>query len=129
MAESFNTFKTYIGGDLRWKFVGSDTPEEAATPPYLYLSAVPSGTVKCCVIGTKRILKNEDITNEYIIDWLTKYIWALVKRTEGTLYRKGNLIGATNDGQQLYDEGENERKELEARLALEARWIVFAKRV
>lgn len=128
MAESFNTFKTYIGGDLRWKFIGSDDPENLETPPYLFLSAVPSGTTKCCVIGTKRILRNEDIKNEYIIDWLTKYIWALVKRTEGTLYRKAGLIDAANDGQALYDEGENERKELESRLALESRWVVFVKR-
>jgi len=51
-----------------------------------------------------------------------------VKKAEGNTLRKSDIIGVKNDGQQLYDEGENERKELEERLATEGRWVVFARR-
>ena len=78
-----------------------------------------------CVVGSRRIFPDEDITQEHILDWLLSYSKALLKQAEGNLLRKSDVIGVKNDGQQLYDEGEREKKELEERLALEGRWTAF----
>ena len=70
----------------------------------------------------------EEIKSEYILEWLLGYIKTLVKLTEGNALRKMSAIGVSNDGQTLFGEGKEEKKELEERLGVEGRWVAFSKR-
>ena len=71
---------------------------------------------------------NEDITSEYILSWLLYYVKALVKQCEGNILRKVDAIDIRNDGNQLYNEGKEEKIELEKKLNIEGRWLSFIKR-
>jgi hypothetical protein len=125
MSEAFRNYRIYVGTDFRWTFDKSDDPEVGG---YLYCINVPAGTSGLHVIGTKRILRSEDIEIEYALDWLLYYAKALVKQVEGNILRKAGLIDAKNDGQELVNEGMKEMKELQERLARDSRWVVLAKR-
>jgi hypothetical protein len=70
----------------------------------------------------------EDIKSEFILDWVLNYTKALVKLTEGNALRKSGAINIQNDGQALFDEGADEKKSLEDKLAIEGRWIAFCRR-
>jgi len=94
----------------------------------LYFVNLPSGTSSLYVLGTRRILPTEDITDEHINQWLLHYTKAQVKMCEGNALRKSSMIKLTNDGQQLYAEGKQEKIDLEKELQLNSRWVVFAKR-
>jgi hypothetical protein len=47
---------------------------------------------------------------------------------EGNALRKTDAINIKNDGQQLYDEGKEDKLRLEERLANEGKWMCFARR-
>lgn len=126
MGEAFRTYKKYLGADFSWIFVKSDDPQVGG---WLYIQNLPHGASKVCVIGTKRILPNEDIKHEWVLDWILRYSKALVKMVEGNTLRKADLIDAKNDGQQLYDEGKEEVKDLQQQLVEEGRWVALAKRI
>ena len=125
MSEAFRNYRQYIGTDFRWTFEKSDDPN---TGGYLYAVNVPAGTDALYVVGTKRILVDEDIENEYILDWILRYFKALVKQVEGNTLRKAGIIAVANDGQALVDEGKEEMGELQEKLAVEGRWLVLASR-
>jgi hypothetical protein len=42
--------------------------------------------------------------------------------------RKADVIDIRNDGQRLFDEGKEEKTELEKKLNIEGRWLSFVKR-
>jgi len=125
MSEAFRNYRIYVGTDFRWVYEKSDDPTVGG---YLYCINVPTGVTGLYVLGTKRITKNENIKNEYILNWLLYYWKALVKQTEGNTLRKSGIIDIKNDGQQLVDEGKEEMKELQESLARDSRWVVLAKR-
>lgn len=129
MTEAFKNYKYYIGSDFRWHFEKSG---DAAVGGYLYPSNVPENTTKLCVIGTKRIVADENddysITDEYILNWLLRYIKANVKQVEGNALRKSDAINIKNDGQDLYNEGKEEVKDLQQELRESGRWTAFVRR-
>ena len=70
----------------------------------------------------------ENIKSEHMLQWILYYIKALVKMVEGNALRKTMAIDIKNDGQQLLDEGKQEKKELEDKLQAEGRWLTFARK-
>ena len=125
LGEAFKNYRSYIGTDFRWKFVASEDPTVGG---YLYLQNLPSGATHICVEGAKRITRIEDATSEHILNWLLYYIKSLVKQVEGNTLRKSSIIGVSNDGQELMNEGKDEMKELQDQVQKEGRWFSFARR-
>lgn len=125
MSEAFRSYRIYVGTNFRFAYQKSDDPLVGG---YLYCVNVPNGTHSIMVIGTKRITKNEDITNTYILDWILYYAKALVKQQEGNLLRKSMIIDTPLDGQTLVDEGREEQKLLKEALQKDGRWVIFMKR-
>jgi len=125
MSEAFRNYRMYVGTDFRWVFEPSTDPSVGG---HLYCVNVPSGVTGLYVVGTKRITKEENIKDEYILDWLLRYYKALVKQVEGNTLRKSGIINIANDGQELYSEGREEMKELQEQLAKDSRWVIMAKR-
>lgn len=78
--------------------------------------------------GTATFICNEEVKSEFLLEWLLQYIKALVKMVEGNALRKTDAINIRNDGQQLYDEGKEEKSKLEERLANEGRWVCFCRK-
>lgn len=126
MSEAFRNYRIYVGADFRWFHQRSDS---FASGGYLYCINVPGGTTSVMVIGTKRILENEDVTEIHILDWIYRYSKALVKQVEGNTLRKASTIKLVNDGQELVNEGLAEADELRKDLERSARWVVFTRRV
>lgn len=125
MSEAFRNYRIYVGTDFRWVFDKSDDPTKGG---YLYAINVPAATKSLLVVGTKRIIAEEDIKPEYILDWILYYAKALVKQVEGNVLRKASIVDVANDGQALVDEGREEMSDLQASLARDSRWVAFCKR-
>jgi len=71
---------------------------------------------------------SENITSEYILNWILYYVKAMVKQVEGNTLRKTDAIGIKNDGERLIDEGKKEVEDLQKRMFEDGRWMAFAKR-
>lgn len=71
---------------------------------------------------------SEDITSEFILEWLLPYCKALVKMAEGNTLRAAKMIKIDIDGQELVDEGKEEKKELETKLNVGGRWYSFIRK-
>jgi len=125
MSEAFRNYRIYVGTNFRWHFEKSDDPSVGG---YLYAVNVPSGVQSLYVVGTKRILEDEVVTNELILNWIRYYAKALVKQVEGHALRAAGIIDIVADGQQLVDEGKEEERELKETLAKEAWWVMFPRR-
>jgi len=125
LGEAFKNYRMYIGTDFKWKYIKSDVPTTAGK---LLYNAAPSGTTKIAVTGTKRIVDDEDITSEYLLNFILYYTKALVKMIEGNTLRKTDLVGANNDGQRLVEEGDKEKTELQQALARDGRWVALVTR-
>jgi len=125
LTESFKNYQAYIGEDFQWDYVKSDDPSEGG---YLYVANLPYGADRLAVVGTLRIFNDDDIKNEYILDWLLRYSKSLVKQVEGNTLRKSAVVGINNDGQQYYDEGRQEMLDLQEQLARDGRWVALARR-
>lgn len=126
MSEAFKNYRVYMGVDFRWMFEPATDPEVAGGR--LMAINVPKQSDSLCVIGTKRITKNEDIKTEYILNWLLFYCKALVKQIEGNTLRKASIVGVKNDGQEMVAEGREEMKELQEQLHRDKMWVCLAKR-
>jgi len=125
MSEAFRNYRIYVGTDFRWTFERSSNP---AVGGYLYAINTPPSTQALYVVGTRRIKSTEEINDEYILQWVLEYSRALLKIIEGNTLRKGDIVGIKNDGQELVNEGKDEKKTLEESLAVEGRWVAFVKR-
>ena len=79
-------------------------------------------------VGVADYVCIEEITSEYILEWMLQYIKALVKMVEGNTLRKTSAINIVNDGQELYEEGKTDKERLESRLAEEGKWTCFARK-
>lgn len=123
LSHTFDGYRIYLGNDFRWKWVRSTDSTKGG---YLYLQQVPPKVTSIAVIGTKRILPNEDIKDEFVYQWIREHARATVKMYEGNVLRKADIIGVHNDGQALVDEGKAEREVLEEKLRQEGRWILTA---
>lgn len=125
LSEAFRNYRVYTGTDFTWSFV----PDKDTTQPgKLFVTNIPKQAQALFVVGTKRILPNEDINNEYINNWILYYTKALVKQVEGNTIRKAAIIDLGMDGQELVSEGKEEQKELQEQLKRNARWVALAKR-
>lgn len=78
--------------------------------------------------GTASFICIEEIKSEYILEWILAYTKCLVKMVEGNALRKMDAIQIKSDGQELYNEGKEEKERLEERLGVEGKWLCFAKR-
>jgi len=125
MSEAFRNYRIYVGSDMRWWFEKSEDPTIGG---WLYVINLPRGTASVFVTGTKRIVKEEDIKQEFILEWILRYSRSLVKVIEGNTLRKSSIININNDGQSLIGEGKEEIKALQEELARNGRWVTFAKR-
>lgn len=125
LSEAYKNYRYYIGSDFHWQFEKSDDP---AIGPYLYIQNAPSNVTRFCVVGTKRILPNEDIKSEFVLNFILNYSKALVKAIEGNTLRKSDAIGVKNDGQQLISEAKEELASLKEEINKSGRWFSFVKR-
>ena len=125
MAEGFRNYKQYIGANFRWDFVRSDDP---ASGGFVYAKNIPNSAASLCVIGTKRILRNENIKSQYILDWILRYTKALVMMIEGNTLRKTMIIDTPIDGAELVREGREDMLRLQTELARDSRWVIMAQR-
>jgi len=126
ISHAYQEYRVYLGRDFHWIFVESYDPTVA---PYLLLENLPHGASKICVIGARKINPNEDVKGEFVLDWMLKYMLALVKIAEGRILRKAALIDIVTDGKELVSEGREEKKELEENLGIEGRYLCFAQRI
>ncbi len=127
MSEAFKNYRYYIGTDFRWTFQKSEHYESEGG--YLYVQRAPTGTDAITVVGTKRITSIDKITSEYQIDWIQRYVKSLLKLQEGNTLRKSGLVNIKNDGQELVNEGQEEKRELEEQLKKDGRWVVFVRKM
>jgi hypothetical protein len=125
LSEGFRNYRSFIGADFTWEFTKSEDP---AVGGYLYYSNLPALGSQLAVVGTKRITADEDIKQDYILDWLLRYVKALVQMIEGNTLRKSSIIDIKNDGQALVDEGKDTQKALQEELVVNGRWCAFARR-
>jgi hypothetical protein len=125
MTQAFQNYQIYVGTDFRFTYEHNPDPTKYGT---LYYTGNPYSNARLCVVGSKRLMPNENITSEHILDWLLYYAKALLKMCEGNMLRKADIINVRNDGQTLMDEGKQEKLDLEKRLAEEGRWLIMAKR-
>jgi len=129
MSEAFRNYRYYIGTDFKFYFDRNDNPDATnGNGGYLYVTNLPQNTTAVAVVGTKRILPDEDITSEYLLDWILKYVKAQVKMIEGNTLRKSGAINIKNDGQELMNEGKDEVKTLQKQLMDEGRWVSFTRK-
>jgi hypothetical protein len=125
LGETFRNFRVYTGTEFTWKYVRSDDPSVGG---YLYVINMPVQCERLCAVGTRQFFSIDDITSQYVLDWLLNYSKALIKQIEGNTLRKSDIIGIKNDGQVLVDEGKEEMKDLKAQLAKDGRWVALARR-
>lgn len=125
MSHAFQNYRTYLGVDFRWRYVRSEDP---AVGGQLFMDHLPREADSVAVTGLKRIVPDEDIKDQHIIDWVLYYTKALVKMVEGNTLRKSDIVGIKNDGQEIYSEGKEEKTELQTRLRKEGRWATLAAR-
>jgi len=126
MSEAFRNYRYYIGTDFHFYFDRSQNPDTSGS--YLYLTNLPQNATKIAVVGTKRIIPDEDITDEYILEWILEFSKAQVKMVEGNTLRKSGAIGIKNDGQDLMSEGKEAVEQLKKRLGEEGRWVSFVRK-
>lgn len=125
LAEGYKNYRYYIGSDFTFHYEQSESPTVGGS---LYLSNLPYNTTRICVVGTKRIRETEDITSEYILDWLLQYSRALVLIQEGMTLRKADIIGIKNDGDAMIKENMEIKKDLQKELTDNGRWFGFVRR-
>lgn len=119
-------YRIYMGQDFRYRYERSTN--QAVTPGRLYVQNVPRGATKLAVVGLKWILDDEDITDDFILDWILQYTLALTKVKEGNTLRKAQIIGIQNDGEQMLQEGLDAVKDLQEKLSRESQWALLATR-
>ena len=122
LSNTFESYRIYLGNDFRWKWVRADDSTKGG---WLYLQQVPRGSTKVAVVGTKRILPAEDITDEFIYNWIREHARSRVKIFEGNVLRKAQIIGIANDGDTMVGEGKDECEKLEDALRKESRWMML----
>ena len=124
--EGYKNYLSYLGNDFRWTYEPSQSPAVGGT---LMIQCLPSPATRVAVIGTKRILVNEDVTSEHILDWLTRGCIAYSLIKEGNILRKAGSINVKHDGQEILNENteiwDNLKKELQAN----SRWVCLAARI
>jgi len=126
LQHTFGGYNIYIGNDFRWKFIRSESRDEGG---WLYLQHVPKIADKLAVVGLKRLfIAEDDIQDEFILDWILQYSKALVKVIEGNTLRKAQIVGIANDGEELLQEGKEEVEKLQKKLKQESMWAMLARR-
>ena len=126
MTEAFRNYRQYVSSTLQFHFEPGATPDDVGR---LYIQNWPQGASRACVVGTRRFFQDDDITNEYVLEWMLDYAKALLKIQEGNTLRKAGIINVKNDGQELVDEGMKEKADLQQRLIEEGRWVIFGQRM
>jgi hypothetical protein len=126
LGEALKNYKSYLSLGFDWTYeMNKEDPEGKGS---LYVRNVGAGTSAFFVVGSRRILKADQIKDQYILDFLLRYTKALVKQVEGSSIRKANMIVQGLDGQSLVDEGIQEMKDLQNELRINGRWVLMARR-
>lgn len=125
MSEIFRGYRAYIGTNLAWHW---ERPQNMTEGGKLLVTNIPKNVSKLAIVGTKRILLDEEIVQEPILDWILRYSKALLKQVEGNTLRKSSIVNIKNDGDQLVAEGKEEAKELQEMLIKEGRWTSFVRK-
>lgn len=128
LSETYKTYMTYMAKDFDWTFLPVDDANDTNGGGSLFVQNVPNGCSRLCVIGSQRVFPDDDITNQYILDWLINYSRALVMVTEGGTLRKGDIIGVKNDGSDIISDAKEEIKSLRDDLKANGRWLGFLRR-
>jgi len=123
LSHTFEGYRIYLGNDFRWKWIRADNSSEGG---WLYIQQVPMGATRLAVVATKRIVADEDITDEFIYRWIRDYARVIVKMYEGNVLRKAQIIGIANDGDMMISEAKEEKKDLEENLRKESFWLSMA---
>ena len=126
LSQAFRNYRIWIGADFRWTFQKSEDPDGEGG--YLYAINIPSNVMGLCVVGTKRVMNTEDIKQEYILNWILNYTKALVSEIEGNTLRVATIVDIKNFGDQLRQEGREDKKALQEKLEKDGRWVVLARR-
>ena len=124
--EGYKNYLAYLGNDFRWTFEPSQDPTVGGL---LFAQQLPAASTKIAVIGTKRILANETITSEHILDWILRASIAYCKMKEGNILRKAMAINVKTDGQELLNENTEVWENCKKELALNARWVALCQRI
>ena len=122
LSNTFEGYRIYLGNDFRWKWIRANDSTKGG---WLYLQQVPRGAQRVAAVGTKRILAGEDITDEFIYNWIREHARSRMKIFEGNVLRKATIIGIANDGESMVTEGKAECEKLEESLRKEARWMML----
>jgi len=122
LSHTFEGYRIYLGNDFRWKWIRSDDSTKGG---WLFVQQTPRGSSKFAIVGTKRVIDGEDITDEFIFGWIREHARATTKVFEGNVLRHAQIIGIANSGQVMVDEGTEEKKILEDKLRQEARWMMM----
>jgi len=125
MSEAFRNYRIYVGTDFQWTFEPS---QDFSAGGYLYAINIPKGVSQLCVVGARRIADNEELKNEYILDWILRYSKELVRSTEGNTLRKSSIIDVKNDGAEMIREAKEEIQSLQKELEVNGRWFILCKR-
>lgn len=124
--EAYKLYRNYLGADFRFYWKRSDDPKVGGT---LFLENLSSQASNIEIVGTKRIMEDEDVTQEYIVNWLLLASKAQVKMAEGNALRKGELIGLKTDGASYIDEGQKLWDEMKSDLEKNSRWVSLVARM
>lgn len=119
-------YRIYLGQDFRWRYERS--VDQNNVPGQLYVQCVPRGSGHLAVVGLKWVLENEDVTDDFILDWLLQYSLALCKVKEGNVLRKAQMVAIQNDGDDMIQEGLKAVEDLQHRLSQESQWALLASR-
>lgn len=127
LSEALRNYTTYLGLGFEWTY--NQNIDDPTGKGSLFVQNVPAGVDKLYVVGSMRILPDSVIENQWVNDFILNYSKALVKMVEGNSLRKSSMIlGHDIDGQQLVDEGKEEKQKLEEDLRVNGRWCVMAVR-
>ena len=126
LSQAFRNYRIWVGADFRWSWEKSEDPDNEGG--YLYAMNVPSQVDGLAVVGTKRITATEDIIQEPILDWILRYTKALVSIIEGNTLRAATIVDIKNYGDQLRQEGRDDKKELQEQLFRDSKWVALARR-
>jgi len=126
ISNTYEAYRRFLNADFKWNFQRTEDPAVGGT---IYFQNIPRAVTKMTINGLKRILPEEDIKDEHILEWILEYSRALVEISEGVILRKSGMIGIQNDGTDLVQEGTTKVDALQERLRQEARWAVLATRI
>jgi hypothetical protein len=130
MSAGFKNYQTFVGTDFRFTFLPPmATNFGSEEGGKLYLSTVPMGVSTLTVVGSHRIVGDEDIESQWILDWIQRYTYALVMICEGQTLAKAAIADVKGiNATQMIQQGLDDKKSLQDELSEQGIWLVMAQR-